>query len=159
MIMRLLDHWRAGQHYRFPLCCRIEFIKDQILMEPVQAVLPEALQETAYRLRKALSVRYHLADGLVPCSYHAARWVVTGKPPMDPSERVGGDKCCEFRDLGPEILDLHLVPLVLPEYPDSVVWVLRQGEEEGPKDDMLEADIHVHHCPWCGTSLNDSPTC
>lgn len=156
VIMKLLDHWRNGIHYGFPVCCRVQFLADQVVMGALTRTTPEALHDILYRLRR-FTPRYSLADGLVPCSYHAARWTLTGLPPVDPASRDRATACCESRDALAQIADVHLVHLVLDEVDGSgsdkkvSLWVLRSGE--GPTDNMLEQDVHIHNCPWCGTPL------
>lgn len=95
-----------------------------------------------------------LADGMVPCEYHLAKWVLQGtregwRAPLEKG------MCCETRsDL--ERSGVAVIQKVTYE-PDpedemevlsevATFWMLTfQGE--------VEEGISVAHCPWCGSEL------
>lgn len=99
--------------------------------------------------------RHVLGDGIVPCEYHALRWLLTGRPPVEPGDRVvEGETCCGVRAVLAEDGDavLSRQTVAVEEVADgqpipagiASVWFLEVPGAE---------PLVVRRCPWCGTDL------
>lgn len=135
--------WTEGARQGFPLCCRVQFCADVAIWR----AFPPSFQ----RLWQ-IAPRRAISDGLVPCWYHTARWLLTGKPPMDPGARLGGSRCCDARDT----MESECGTVIRVD----VVEAFMDGEDEPPRMiaiPQLHIDgaepVHCPHCPWCGKQI------
>lgn len=158
-IEELMGVWREGRRWGFPPCCRLRFYV-QVQMD---RVLPPVLTRAA-----SLSPRRALADGYVPCEYHALKWVLTGKPSVDPASRVEhfteNAMCCVNRAHNEDFLIRPFMEFVTEVYGtgnfDSEPVI---GDGFGAELDMLlwyvvnregvQVFGPIECCPWCGAPL------
>lgn len=150
----LAEHWRRGALYGFPACCRAQYLVEAAVVHPLLEALPPPLGAPARRALR-LTPRHALADGLVPCTAHAAWWLLTGRPPVSPARRNRAESCCETRDamerVGVRVLLVSAGDVDGMLDTDICIHVLRQSGSDSPE--MAEGDIHIHRCPWCGHTL------
>jgi len=141
--------WQEGAKHGFPPCCRAQFIADQAAFDLVMRV-PGVTTGKVYRVRKLLDPRYAIADGFVPCTYHALKWGLTGTKAVSRERRKQGDAargyCC--REMKRAIADRGVIVERIPVEVWSGtarIWVLRHA------DDPVEGRfVHIRRCPWCG---------
>lgn len=150
--------WKEGAFHGFPRCCRARYVFDRV--RPHLSDLFPA--DVAARLRR-LSPRRALADGMVPCEWHALAYVLTGDRSGWRHPRPPRTTCCDVRE---RLVDGGEVRLwrerIEPDpHPDHEVcacgtdapvdvWIFALE----PGDDAPA--ISVTHCPWCGAAL-DAP--
>jgi hypothetical protein len=160
MIDRATRFWGEGSIHGFPPCCKARFI--------VSVLRPRFIRHRLApnfftRWKMNLSLRHSLADGMVPCEYHALKYLVTGDKTGWRKNRETTETCCEVRrdleDSG--IATLKRTQIKFEDVDggkdlllsDETYWVwmlnLPVQEEEG----RPEHEISVHNCPWCGTPL------
>ena len=139
-----IDGWKAGEHNHIPRCCRLRWLSNPFRPSVLSRVAPDL----SNRLRRHLRPRYAIADGVVPCEYHALRFLLTGQRPVpdDMRNNSADGFCCEHR----EAMAKHAgVTIQASEHPDYLgVPFLLTGEDE---------QFSLMHCPWCGEGLaNDA---
>jgi hypothetical protein len=137
--------WADGSLYSIPVCCRVRWIADRLWPSPLRRLAPN-LHGRLLKLRP----RYAVADGIVPCEAHLARYLLTGRPTVPDPRRNPTGLCCEIR----AIMADHGVVLerVTVETTDEAgrstgwaqPWML---QVEG------ETACNVSVCPWCGVVL------
>lgn len=143
-ISEIKAQWEEGRRHGFPPCCRARWIFDRLRPSFLDNVFPS---DVAARLRPLLSIRYGLADGMVPCEYHAARFLIDGDRTRWRRRRTTPiTSCCDTFSF---MLEDGIVRLETVE-PDEVIsekghiWMMSATPEEG---------ISISRCPWCGTDL------
>ena len=152
------EFWDEGSKHGFPPCCKARFILSTLRPHVfTDKIAPNFF----YRLRKHFNLRHVLADGMVPCEYHALKYLVTGDKTGWRDRSVKPPVCCEMRrDLEEEgTVSLRYVQFFAQDFEGGGqdllseasfwVWMLEFPSQEGEPD----FEISVHNCPWCGTAL------
>ncbi len=141
----ILEQWREGRKHGFPQCCRARFIVDCIRPSLSDTLLPKGL---ASRLKRLTHPRHAVADGMVPCEYHLAAYLLTGdrtkwRKPLPPT------MCCTRRndlvEAGYVALSKETIPPDEGEGAEFSVWMFGLT-----KDDQ----INISNCPFCGAALD-----
>jgi hypothetical protein len=134
------EYWAQGERHRIPRCCRVQFITEVVAL----SVLPPV----AHRLA-LLTPRHAIADGVVPWSGHALRWLLTGRKPVADADRVHGAMCCEARDAmaehGGPVIRWDVVEVDMPDGPETMLIPQLHAAGADP--------IHAPYCPWCGEEI------
>ena len=144
MLSEARRHWAAGECFGFPRCCRARFIVSQMRPRVLSLLAPGLASRLAQ-----LSPRMAVADGLVPCEYHLARWLLTGVR-ADRRAQPTHDLCCDHRQDMADVDAAHIArQFVSGEDPSTgetvtgYAWFLTTDHD----------DIQIDACPWCGTRL------
>jgi hypothetical protein len=128
--------WQYGKESNIPPCCRARFMLD------LAVDLPYAPLQRVQRLMP----RHVLADGVVPCELHLGWWILTGRPPVLPENRVRMGPCCDMRAVA-ELEGVRIVSKSIEvegfEGPLYLNWLQVDGLDR----------ITVYACPWCKAPL------
>lgn len=131
--------WAEGRHHGFPPCCIARFIFDPVRILPGGRALGRVLRLTP---RRAVS------DGMVPCEYHLAHYLLTGDRARWRRRRTAPmEACCETRAYFEREGDLVFERGAEVSNPET-------GEVQARLDLWMVKEVGaIHYCPWCGKEL------
>lgn len=146
MIRILREQWNEGRRHGFPACCVARYALDRVRPRLVTSVVPGKAGD---RLSFLLSPRMVFADGMVPCEYHLARYILNGDRTGWRRKPEAGEPCCDhWRHFEAE--KLVRFETFEPEDEDGVVmegsvsvWMFGRGDDA----------VSISRCPWCGQEV------
>ena len=159
MMEDIFKFWEEGTKYGFPPCCKARFILSRVRPRFFRHRIAPGFFA---RINQHYGFRRALADGMVPCEYHALKYLLTGDKTSWRKRDMRPDICCETRrdleDAGIAVVKKHKLKASDVDegqdlLADSVFWIwllhlpVVEGEGGG------EHSISVHNCPWCGSPL------